>query len=404
VEEVGELEEPEKDDRGPTIEGFVDPAFAPVRREFERNFRSRGEVGAAVAVYVDGRLVVDLWGGVTDKRRRTPWRRETLQMVFSATKGATALCAHLLAARGRIDLAAPVARIWPEFARAGKEGITIEMVLSHRAGLAAVDEELPVEAAYDWERMVGALERTSPNWPPDTAHGYHPFTFGWLVGEVVRRSTGRSLGRFFREEIAGPLGLEFWIGLPEELDDRVATVHPGPLPETPNRFARALSTRGTLTARAFLNPRTFFASGHTNSRRMRAAEIPAANGIATARGLAGLYVPLACGGKWKGIEWSGPAGIARMAQVRSDGEDLVLLQRTRFSLGFMKSVDDPDGDRAVFGPNPAAFGHVGAGGSLGMADPEARVAIGYVMNQMGQGVLLNERGQSLVDAVYESLG
>jgi len=386
------------------IEGYADPHFLAVRRELERNFTERGEIGAALAVYVEGRLVVDLWGGVMDKRAAAPWREDTLQMIFSSTKGATALSAHVLAARGKLELDRPVSRYWPEFAGAGKEDISVGMLLNHRAGLAAIDEPLPIEAAYEWETMTGALERQAPNWEPGKAHGYHAFTFGWLVGEVVRRVSGRSLGTFFREEIARPLGLELWIGLPEELEPRVAKVSPPPLPERASRFAELLTTRDSLTSRAFLNPRTFFASGQTNSRNMHAAEIPAGNGIASARGLAGMYTALACGGAWRAVELVDRDTLARLAAVESDGPDLVLGQHTRFASGFMKTIEDAAGDCARFGPNDDAFGHVGAGGSFGMADPEARIAIGYVMNQMGQGILLNERGQALVDSVYECLG
>ncbi|MGH7821373.1 MAG: serine hydrolase domain-containing protein, partial [Candidatus Binatia bacterium] len=339
------------------IQGYADPRFFAVRRELERNFAERGEVGAAVAVFVDGHRAVDLWGGVADRRAGTPWRENTLQMVFSSTKGATALCAHVLAARGALDLDAPVARYWPEFAAGGKAEIPVRMLLNHQAGLAAIDEPLPVEAAYDWSVMTGALERQAPLWEPGTAHGYHAFTFGWLVGEVVRRVSGRSLGTFFHEEVARPLGLDFWIGLPEALEPRVARIIPAPLPEEASVFSQALATRGTLTSKAFLNPRTFFASGQTGSRAMHGAEIPGANGIATARGLAGMYATLACGGAWRAVELVDRDTLARMSAVESEGDDRVLLTRTRFAAGFMKTIDNPGGDCVRLGPNPEAFGH-----------------------------------------------
>jgi CubicO group peptidase (beta-lactamase class C family) len=385
------------------IEGKIDAAFAPVRRELERSFAERGEVGAAVAVFVDGKLVVDAWGGLANRRDGVPWSRDTAALVFSSTKAATSLAAHVLAARGRLDLDAPIARVWPELGAAGKEAITLRQALAHRAGLPAIDEALPIEAAYDWERMTAAIARQVPHWEPGTAHGYHPFTFGWIVGEVVRRVAGRSLGAFVREEIAGPPGLELWIGLPEEHEPRVARLLPPPPPARMTAFLGALLTPDTLTARSFLNPMTFFAPGEANSRAMRAAEIPAANGVATARALAALYAAIVEGGRHGRPEVVPREVALEMGEVVSEGDDLVLLQPTRFSAGFMKTMERAEG-AAWFGPSASALGHSGAGGSFGMADPDARVAIGYVMNQMGSGALLNERGQAIVEAVFESLG
>jgi CubicO group peptidase (beta-lactamase class C family) len=382
------------------IGGRVDPRFARVRDAFARNFAERGEVGASFCTIADGRKVVDLWGGFADPARERPWREDTIVMVHSATKGATAICAHVLAARGELDLDAPVARYWPEFAAAGKERIPVSMLLSHRAGLAAIDEPLRPRQGLDWQTMVGALADQTPNWEPGTAHGYHAVTFGWLVGEVVRRISGRSLGRFFRDEIAAPLGLDFWIGLPEAEDARVARVVPPPAADPHDAFGAALLDKGSLTRRAFMNPSTlYFAGGADFARQLRAAEIPAANGIANARGLAGLYAPLA----GRDGDLVDAQTRARMAAVASEGPDRILVHPTRFALGFMKSVDAGPLHRARLGLNDAAFGHVGAGGSLGMADPVAGVAIGYAMNKMGPGLLLNERGQSLVDAVYDCL-
>jgi CubicO group peptidase (beta-lactamase class C family) len=282
------------------VQGRVDSAFEPVRREMERNFVERGEVGASVCVYVEGRAVVDAWGGLANPRDRAPWRADTIVLVFSSTKAATSLCAHRLAAKGALDLDAPIARYWPGFARSGKEAITVRMALSHRAGLPAVDEPLPVEAAYDWTRMTQAIEAQAPHWEPGTQHGYHPFTFGWIVGEVVRRVAGQSLGAYFRQGIGEPLELELWIGLPEQHEPRVARILAAPPPESPTPFIAALLDKSSLTARAFLNPATFFAPREPNSRAMRAAEIPSANGVASARGLARLYAALAEGGTLDG--------------------------------------------------------------------------------------------------------
>lgn len=383
------------------IHGRVDPSFAPVRDAFARNFAERGELGASLCVIVAGRTAVDLWGGFADPAREQPWREDTLVMVHSCTKGAAALCAHVLAARGALDVDAPVARYWPEFAAAGKERIPVRMLLNHRAGLAAIDRPLRPREGLDAKAMADALAEQPPNWEPGALHGYHAFTFGWLVGEVVRRISGRSLGQFFRDEIAGPQGLDFWIGLPDSLEPRVARIAPPPPPDPADPFGAALLDHGSLTRRAFMNPSTmFFAGGADFARRLRAAEIPAANGMANARGLAGLYTPLAAR---NGARLVDDATFARMTAVESEGPDRILVYDTRFTQGFMKSIDGGPLHRARLGPNDAAFGHVGAGGSVGMADPTAGVAIGYAMNRMGAGLLLNERGQSLVDAVYDCL-
>jgi CubicO group peptidase (beta-lactamase class C family) len=385
------------------IAGQVEKRFEHVRETFRDNFVQRGELGAAVAVFVDGQPVVDLWGGVADRRTGRPWDNHTLTMVFSSTKGATALCAHILRARGQLDLDAPVARYWPEFAAAGKERLPVRMLLNHQAGLPAVDQRLQPEALFDWHTMTAALAAQAPYWTPGSAHGYHAMTFGWLVGEVVRRISSKSLGTFFRDEVAQPLGLEFWIGLPAALEPRVSTLRMGPPSTEPSPLLAAMFDRTTLTSKAFLNPRGLMIPGQVNGRAVHAAEIPAANGICTARALAGMYAPLACGGRLNGVELVDPDTLTSMSTVESDGEDRILLIPTRFASGFAKSVDNRPRDSARFGPNPEAFGHVGAGGSFGMADPVARVAIGYVMNQMGAGVLLNARGQALIDAVYDCL-
>lgn len=386
------------------VDGTCDPRFRAVREAFCENFASRAELGAAVTVSVDGTLVVDLWGGIADKVSGRAWTRDTMVVVFSCTKAATALCAHMLVARGALDLDAPVAHYWPEFAAAGKEAIPVRLLLNHQAGLAAVDDPLPLGALYDWDTMATALAAQAPHWEPGTAHGYHAVTFGWLVGEVVRRISGRSLGTFFREEVAGPLGLDFWIGLPEALAARVAPIRMAPLTGETTPIMLAMADRSTLTSKAFLNPPGLMTARQVNARVLHAAEVPAANGIATARGLAGMYTPLACGGRSGAVELVDRDTLRAMTTVESEGDDRVLLIPTRFASGFMKSIDNRPRDSAILGPNAEAFGHGGAGGSIGMADPVARVAIGYVMNQMGTGVLLNARGQALIDAVYESLG
>jgi CubicO group peptidase (beta-lactamase class C family) len=387
-----------------TVSGACEPAFAAVRDEFARNFAERDEVGAAVCVTVDGETVVDLWGGVADPATDRVWEPDTRVVVYSCTKGATALCAHLLADRGLLDLDAPVAQYWPEFATNGKEDATVSMMLDHSVGVPALSGELEPGAMYDWDLMCDLLARQEPWWAPGTRNGYHMITFGWTVGELVRRVSGRPLGTFFREEVAAPLGLEFDIGLPDELEPAVAPIIVWvPEADYDSSFTRAIRAepRG-VSAMAMKN--MMKARANPNSRAFRAAELGGGGGVATARGLAGMYAPLAGGGG----SLVGTDTLARMGEVSmATKDDAVLRIPTRFALGFMKSMDNrrrvtTSGCSAVL--SSPAFGHVGAGGSLGFADPEARMSFGYVMNRQGAGILLNDRGQSLVDAVYRSLG
>lgn len=393
------------------IEGVCAPGFERVREEFERSFAARGEVGASVCVTVGGETVVDLWGGTARVDTSAPWQRDTVGVVYSCTKGATALCAHILASRGLLDLDAPVVRYWPGFGKAGKEDIPVRMLLNHQSGLAAISKPLPRGAFYDWELMISAIEEQEPFWKPGTRHGYHLVTFGWPIGEVIRRVSGKSLGAFFRDEVAAPLGLDFWIGLPAEIEPRVAPMIPADPPDPggpiPPLFLLAASP-GSLQAMAFGNMGGYMDPGEVDSRAAHAAEIGAAGGITNARGLAGMYAPLACGGGLRGVELVSGEHLVRMSAVSSaGGEDAMLGAPTRFSLGFMKGVDNrrqPPGNQDSVILSEEAFGHAGAGGSIGFADPKARMSFGYTMNRMGPGILLNERGQSLVDAAYLSLG
>jgi CubicO group peptidase (beta-lactamase class C family) len=386
----------------PEVQGECHPRFQAVRDAFATNLRDQDEIGAAITVIVDGEPVVDLWGGHADLARTQPWERNTLVNVYSCTKGMTALCAHRLVSEGRLDLDAPVSRHWPEFAAAGKDALPVRWLLGHRAGLAAVRKMLPNEALYDWNVMCSALAAETPWWTPGTAHGYHAVTFGWLVGEVVRRITGKSLGTYFREEVAEPLGVDFHIGLREEEHGRVAEVSTLPPPEPGTEGVQlgtiVLSDPDGLAARAFMNPASI-AYG-VNNAAWRTAEIPGANGHATARALATVYGVLARGGEAGGYRLLDAAGIARCREEQSRGPDLVLVIPTRFGLGFMLPQDRRD---ARFGPNPRAFGHPGAGGSVGFADPEARVGFGYVMNRMGPHILLDPRAMALIDVTYSRL-
>ena len=395
-----------------TTQGTCRPGFERVAEAFERNLKEKGEIGASVCLTVGGETVVDLWGGVADPKTKAAWTRDTVSIVFSCTKGATALCAHVLASRGELDLDAPVAELWPEFAQAGKERVTTRMMLDHSSAVPAVRAKVKDDGPYDWAYMTERLAAEVPFWEPGTRNGYHGFTFGWTVGEMVRRASGKSLGTFFREEIAGPLGLDFWIGLPEEIEPRVAPIvaHVYKAADAVTPFMRDLATNKESVAALFYFNNGAWRSGGANTRAGHAAEIGAANGITNARGLAGMYAPLANGGG----DLVDATTLARMGEVSmATHDDATLRIPTRFALGFMKSMDNrrrsmaaklwgEDCDSVILGS--AAFGHVGAGGSLGFADPVAGLSFGYTMNRMGPGLLMNERGQSLVDAAYLSLG
>ena len=391
-----------------TVSGKCDPKFKRVREEFERNFKEREEVGASVCVTLEGETVVDLWGGTADVDTGEPWKEDTVSIVLSSTKGATALCAHILASRGQLDIDAPAVKYWPEFGKAGKENITVKMLLNHTAGLPAIRKPLPKGAYFDWDVMVRALEEQEPFWEPGTRHGYEFMTFGWLVGEVVRRVSGKSLGRFFQDEVAKPLGLDFWIGLPKEIEPRVSKIifDFQQMMDTP--FMQAVfADPKSIPGLAMTNDGGYVEAG-MDSRDAHAAEIGAAGGITNARGLAGMYAPLACGGSLKGVELVDGDTLARMSAVSSaSGQDLLALVPLRISLGFMKSIDNrrqPPGMQDSVILSEDAFGHLGMGGSIGFADPRERMSFGYMMNKMGAGVLLNPRGQSLIDATYLSLG
>lgn len=382
-----------------TIEGTCDTRFARVREAFAENFNGRGEVGASLAVVLDGRPVADLWGGWADKARTRAWTRDTIVNVYSTTKGLTAICAHRLAGAGRLDLDAPVAKYWPEFAAAGKERLPVRLLLNHRAGLPAIRKSLMPSDIYDWATMAAALAAEEPWWEPGTRHGYHALTFGYLVGEVIRRVTGKSVGSYFRDEIAAPLGIDAHIGLAAREDARTADMigAPPPAPGEFNLFEEAAKHPDSVTARTFMNP-MILTMPVVNSREWRGAEIPAANGHTNARALARLYGALARGGEADGVPVLPSTRIPACYTEESRGRDEVLLIPTRFSAGFMMSQP---GDE--MGPSPRAFGHPGAGGSLGFADPDAKIGFGYTMNKMGGGILLDPRAKALIAAVYESL-
>ena len=383
-------------------QGHVDPHFQRVADLFADNFASLDELGASLCVTVGGRTVLDLWGGHRDAERTQAWDRDTITTIFSNTKAATALCAHLLIDRGQLDPEARVGRYWPEFAVNGKEDTTVAMLLNHTAGVPAIRDDVPDGGFADWDYMAGELAAQTPYWTPGTQLGYHMITFGWLVGELIRRVSGRSLGQFYREEVAGPLDLDLYIGLPASEDARVAPtvfyrMQPG---ELLSEFTQTmLRDTQSMQARAILN----LGGVDYNTTATRRAEIGAAGGISNARALAGMFTPLATGG---GTLISA-AQIARMhAPAVESARDATLLIPTRFGAGFMLNTDNrpaPTSESRSFIIGPGAFGHVGAGGSCAFADPDHDLAFGYVMNKMGSGFLMNERGQRLIDAVYEAL-
>ena len=384
------------------IYGDCDPMFFRVQEVFEEHFEKGKELGAGVAVYIDGKLVVHLWGGYADRALTRPWQKDTLVNVYSTTKGMTAACVHQLIDRGLLELDQKVSHYWPEFGSNGKEEISVRHLLCHQAGLPAVDKPLPPEALFDWGTMTQALEEQEPLWQPGTKHGYHARTFGWLLGELVRRITAKSLGAYFQDEIAGPLGLDFHIGLADQHHGRVAhiTAVPPPPPDAEPNLGRIMQTRPeSFTARAFLNPPSYRIPDTANTLEWRRAELPASNGHGTAASIARLYGALACQGAIDGIRILSSESIERARTEQSRGPDQVLIVETRFGLGFMMSVPG-----ATMGPNDKAFGHPGMGGSLGFADPEGRIGFGYVMNLTGSSILINERPAALIAALYDSIG
>jgi CubicO group peptidase (beta-lactamase class C family) len=381
-----------------TVHGTWTPGFEWVREAFAKNL-SEGEVGAACCVYWNGVPVVDLWGGLADRDSGRPWQRDTAALVFSSTKGVTAALIHLLAQRNRLELGAPVAHYWPEFAANGKGSITVRDVLSHRAGVPAVEGDLTLEDVYAWHPVCEAIAAQKPVWVPGTEHGYHVRTFGWILGEVARRITGQTIGQLLAVEAADPLGLELWIGLPEEIEPRVATIYTAPEPTDPEQRALRAKFMGsdTLLGRALEGPSGVLPYGPIwNTRALHAAELPSSNGIATARGLARFYAALI--GEVDGIRrlLSAPV-LAAATASQANGPDKVILMPTRFASGFalppMLSLDAPD----------TAFGHPGAGGSLGFADPASGLAFGYVMNQMQLGITGDPRAERLLSAAYASI-
>ncbi len=386
------------------VSGTNDPKFTELREEFERNFAERGESGASVCLSLNGEKLVDLWGGVVDQGSQDPWQEDTVSVVFSCTKAATALCAHILIDRGELDLNALVTDYWPGYGKHGKDKTTVAMMLNHESALPALRESVKDGGFLDWDYMISRMEDEEPFWEPGTRNGYHMVNFGWTVGELVRRVSGKSLGTFFRDEVAGPLGADFWIGVPDDFDRTVAPVMPyAPQPgDAFSDFITALMSDPTsIQALAFLNGGGWTPDGPGSYQ----AEIGGAGGISNARGQVTMYTPLAVNDG----SLVSKDRVAHMSMVTTaTRQDATLLIPSRFGPGFMKSMDNRGlanpGNRqsAIIGDK--AFGHVGAGGSIGFADPECGLAFSYTMTQMGNGILLNERGQSLIDAAYRAIG
>jgi CubicO group peptidase (beta-lactamase class C family) len=382
------------------IHGEVAPGFERVKAAFAANFEQHGEVGAACSVYHQGKKVVDLWGGVADEETGRRWAQDSIVLVFSSTKGATAICAHVLAQRGELDFDAPVAEYWPEFAAAGKQDIPVRWLLTHQVGLPVLDEPLAVEDFFAWEPPVKALAAQRPKWEPGTAHGYHAITYGWLVGEVVRRVSGKSLGTFFADEVAAPLGLDFWIGLPEEQESRVSPIIMLDFDDPAEIEPR--SDKARELAKAVVDPDSYLMQEQTTTpldmgtRAARAAELPAANGITNARSLARMYASL-IGEGVDGVRLFNDETVARASAEQVFDRDEVVGVPSRFGLGF-----DLYTERSNM-IQEGAFGHGGAGGSIGFADPKAEIGFGYVMNKMQMVGDDDPRTVGLAQAVHASL-
>jgi len=367
---------------------------------FQENREKFGELGAAVSVWRNGKEIASIHGGFRDARRENPWTSDTLVLVWSVSKGIGSACLlHALEQRN-IKLNRRVAEFWPEFAQAGKENVTLAQLLSHQAGLCALDQRVDV---LDYEAVIRGLEAQTPIWPPGTAHGYHARTFGFLLDEIVRRISGRTLSDYWRENFARPLNLDFWIGLPKDEDARVATIYAAKAgkPPEPKQFYADLVTPGTLARKTFTSPRGLNVISKMNDPHVRAQAIVSFGGIGSASAIGKFYSMLANGGTFEGQTFFSPETLEWMTTTLADGIDRVFQIPTAFSAGFMKDSRDPG--RKLFGPAARSFGHPGAGGSHAFADPEKGIAFAYVMNQMEQSILPNEKSLRLVNAIYDLL-
>jgi len=375
-----------------SVQGDVHDRYAQVRAVFEENLAKGDDIGASFAATVEGEMVVDLWGGFADAAKTRPWARDTIINVYSTTKTMTALTALLIADRGDLDFDAPVARYWPEFAANGKAGVKVSHLMSHSAGLSGWKEKITTHDLYDWEKMTSLLAAQAPYWEPGTAPGYHALTQGYLVGEVVRRITGKSLGTVFREEIAEPLGADFWIGLPASEDARVAELIPPP----PGAAVGEASGETELQANMSHNPGVDV--GETRTRAWRGAEIPAAGGTGNARSIAQVHVILANGGVAQGKRFLSEAGCRKALELQIAGQDLILGAPARYGMGFGLAGG------VVPLPNPNTIYWGGYGGSLIIIDMDARTTFGYAMNKMAGTTQGDMRALGLAMAMWTAMG
>jgi CubicO group peptidase (beta-lactamase class C family) len=364
---------------------------------FQENFEKLGELGAAVSVWQNGKPLIDLYGGFCDAGREKPWTADMLVLIWSATKGIGSACVLHALQQQKIELHCRVAELWPHFAQANKDKITLGQLLSHQAGLCALDQRVDV---LDYDGVIGALEAQAPLWPPGTAHGYHARTFGFLLDELIRRIAGKTLSEYWQANFARPLELDLWIGLPEKENSRVATMYAAKRgkPPEPEQFYRDLVKPGTLARKTFTSPYGLNVISKMNDPHIRAQPNVSFGGIGSASALGKFYSMLANGGELNGQIFFLPETMERMTTTLSDGMDRVFQIPTAFSAGFMQ--DSRGFTRRMFGPSVTSFGHPGAGGSHAFADPENKIAFAYVMNQMEQSVLPNEKSLRLVDAIY----
>ena len=371
-------------------DGFVQDKFAAAKAAFENNFATGADVGASFCATLNGEIVVDLWGGWADEAKTRPWTRDTIVNVYSTTKTMTFLCALLLADRGELDFTAPVAKYWPEFAANGKAAIKVSHLMAHSAGLSGWKERLAKDDLYDWDKVVGLLAAQAPLWEPGTASGYHALTQGYLIGEVVRRITGKTIGTFFRQEIAEPLCADFWIGLPASEDYRVADLIPPPPGGAISDFAQSEIQKIT-----FNNPGVDVSE--TRTRAWRGAEIPAGGGTGNARSIALVHSILANGGVAGGKRFMSEAGCRKALELQIEGTDLILGMPARFGMGFGLAGG------TVPAPNPDTIFWGGYGGSLIIIDMTAHTTFAYAMNKMGGGTVGDTRSFGIIGAMWQAL-
>jgi CubicO group peptidase (beta-lactamase class C family) len=377
--------------------GTCDPAFSAVRDAYAQNFADGLELGSSLSVSVDGTNVVDLWGGHLDAARTRPWTRDSVVCVFSCTKGIVAIATMWAVARGFVDLDAPVARYWPEFDQHGKGDIPVRWLLTHEAGLAAIGTKMPHGSLSDWDAMTSALAAQEPWWEPGTAHGYHGVTFGHLIGEVLRRATGRDCGELVSNEIGGPLGVELCMPLPAALDARTADLVVDMSRD--GTFFDRWDPHTSLGPRAFGNPPDCNDPAHCMTDTFRRAVIPSANLHTDARGLDRCYAVLARGGATPELDLAPAAIVDEFGRCQVRGDDRVMELPTAFALGFEHTVPE-----WRFGPGARTYGHNGSGGSLGIVDPDAGLSLGYAMNRLWWGPdRTDPRWPPIFDALYESL-